>query len=107
MVTILCIIIIFYFENVTFFYAKLGSDVWSFAPARVDNQTFGDTSQDSTRPLEEKIIAISQLSTHGHWGEFLVAGCPSTPNSLDKGKRHWNLETFSAVVEFPPPYTSI
>ena len=33
------IIIIFYFENVAFFHAKLGSDVCP----RVDNQTYGDT----------------------------------------------------------------
>ena len=26
-------------------------------------------------------IAFSQLSTHGYWSEFLVAGCPSTPTS--------------------------
>ena len=40
------IIIIFYFKSVTFFHAKLGSDVCP----RVDNQTSGDTLQDLTRP---------------------------------------------------------
>ena len=35
----LIIIIIFYFENVTFFHAKLGSDVCPI----VDSQTSGDT----------------------------------------------------------------
>ena len=44
------IIIILYFENVTFFHAKLGSDVCP----RVDNQTSGDTLEDLTRPLVEK-----------------------------------------------------
>ena len=43
------IIIIFYFENVAFFHAKLGSDVY----LRVDNQCYGDTLQDLTRPLVE------------------------------------------------------
>ena len=71
---IIIIIIIFYFENVAFFYAKLGSDVCPW----IDNHNSGETLQDLTRPLSGK-IAISQLSTHGYWGKFLVAGCPSTP----------------------------
>ena len=29
---------------------------------------------------------------------------PFYTNQLGLGKRHWNLETSSAVVEFPPPY---
>ena len=29
---------------------------------------------------------------------------PFHTNQLGLGKRHWNLETTSAVVEFPPPY---
>ena len=41
---VIIIIIIFYFENVAFFHAKLGSDVCP----RVDNQTSGDTLQDLT-----------------------------------------------------------
>ena len=57
------IIIIFYFGNVVFFQAKLGSDVCS----RVDNQPSGDTQQDLTKPLNGK-IAISQLFTHGYIG---------------------------------------
>ena len=40
-------------------------------------------------------FAINQLSTHGYWSEISVAGL---------GQRHWNLETSSAVVEFPPLY---
>ena len=28
---------------------------------------------------------------------------PFYTNQLGSGKRHWNLETSSAVVEFPPP----
>ena len=43
-------IIIFYFENVAFYQAKLGLDVCP----RVDNQTSGETLQDLTRPLAEK-----------------------------------------------------
>ena len=62
----------FTLENITFFHAKLGLDVCP----RVDNQTSGDTSEESTRPL-------SQLSTHGYWSEFVVAGCPSKPTNLD------------------------
>ena len=31
-------------------------------------------------------------------------GMPFHINQLGLGKRHWNLETSSAVVEFPPPY---
>ena len=49
------IIIIFYFENVAFFHAKLGSDVCP----RVDNQTSGNTLQDLTRPLMEKSLSAS------------------------------------------------
>ena len=53
-------IIIFYFENVAFLYAKLGSEVspGSDVCPRVDNQTSSDTSQDLTWPLSGK-IAIS------------------------------------------------
>ena len=51
------LIIIYYFENVVFFHVKLGSDV----RPRVENQTSGDTLQDSTQPLSGK-ITISQLS---------------------------------------------
>jgi hypothetical protein len=52
---VIIIIIIFYFENVAFFHAKLGSDVCP----RVDNQTSGETSQDLTRPLVEKLPSTS------------------------------------------------
>ena len=44
-----------FFENFTFFHAKLGSDVCP----RVDNQTSVDTLQDSTRPLVEKSPSAS------------------------------------------------
>ena len=64
------IIINFYFEYVTFFHAKLRSNVCP----RVDNQTSGDTLQDLTRPLSGK-IAISQSATHGYW-RVLVVRCP-------------------------------
>ena len=43
------IIIIFYFENVAVFHAKLVSDTCP----RVDNQTSGDTLQDLTRPVKK------------------------------------------------------
>ena len=92
-------IIIFYFENAAFFHAKLGSDVCP----RVDNQTSGDTLQDLTRPLSGK-ITISQLSTHGYWSEFYGGEMPFDTKKFWLGKRHWNLETSSVVVEFPPPY---
>ena len=49
------ITIIFYFENVAFFHAKLGSEVCP----RVDNQTSGDTLQDLTRQLVEKSPSAS------------------------------------------------
>ena len=71
---IIIIIVVFYFENVALFLDKLGSDVCP----RVDNQTSGDTLQDLTRPLSGNIV-ISQLSTHGYWSNFLVAGCSSAP----------------------------
>ena len=48
-------IIISYFGDVTFFQAKLGSDVCP----RVDNQTSGDTLQKLTRPLVEKSPSAS------------------------------------------------
>ena len=54
--------IIFYFENIAFFHAKLGLDICP----RIDNQTSGNTSQDFTPPLVGK-IDISQLFTHGYW----------------------------------------
>ena len=47
--------LILYFENVVFFHAKLGSDVFP----RVDNQTSGDTLQDLTQPLVEKSPSAS------------------------------------------------
>ena len=69
---------ILYFEKcLALFHARLGSDVCP----RVDNQTLGDTLQDSTRSLvamDRTTSAISQLSTQGYWSEFLEAGCPST-----------------------------
>ena len=46
-------------------------------------------------------IAISQLSTHGYWSKFLV---PFHTNQFGLGKRHWDLETSIAVVEFLPLY---
>ena len=49
------IIIIFYFENVAFFHAKLWSDICP----RVDNQTSGNRLQDSTRPPVEKSQSAS------------------------------------------------
>ena len=91
------IIIIFYFKNVAFFHAKLGSDVCP----RVENQTSGDTLQDLTRPPSGK-IAISLLSTYGVFKASSVAGYPYTSTSSDKGRDTgiWK----PAVIEFPPPY---
>ena len=48
------LIIIFYFDNVAFFHAKLGSDICP----RVNNQTSGDTLQHLTRPLLEILPVI-------------------------------------------------
>ena len=41
-----------------------------------------------------------------YWSRFLVPRCSAWPVSTSHGlgKRCWNLETSSAVVEFPPPY---
>ena len=88
------IIIIFHFENIAFFHAKLGSDVCS----SVDDQTSGGfTSFKSTTSGK---IAISQLSTHGYWSKVFGGGMPFHTNQYGLGKRHWNLETSSVVVEF-------
>ena len=51
------IIIIVYFENVAFLHAKLGSDVCPW----VDNQTSGDTSQESTRSYVRWVNLGSQV----------------------------------------------
>ena len=40
----------------------------------------------------------------GARGSSFYGGMPFHTNQLGIGKRHWNLETSSAVVEFPPPY---
>ena len=90
-------IIIFCFENVAFFQAKLGLEVFP----RVDNHTSGDILLDLTRPLSGKIV-VSQLSTMGIGASF-GGGVRFHTNQLGLGKRHWNLETSSAVVEFLPP----
>ena len=44
-----------HFENIVSFYVKLGFDICP----RVDNQTSGDTLQDSTRPLVEILPSAS------------------------------------------------
>ena len=59
-------IIIFYFENVAFFHAKLGSAI----RPRVDNRTSGVTLQDFNSTISGK-MAISQLSTtHANGASF-------------------------------------
>ena len=70
---------------------------------RVDNQSSDNTLQDLTRPLEEKSPSASYPPP---WVLEQVFGgrMPFHTNQLGLGKRHWNLETSSAVVEFPPPY---
>ena len=90
------IIIIFYFENVTFFHAKLGSDVRPI----VDNQTSGDTWEDWTRPLVEKSLVNHSWVFEGAF----VTGMSLHTNQFRLGKRHLNLGPFSVVFEFPPPY---
>ena len=49
LIVVIIIIIIFYFENVAFLHAKLGSDICP----RVDNQTSGDTLQDLTQLVKK------------------------------------------------------
>ena len=70
---------------------------------RVDNQTSGDTLQDLTRQLVEKLPSASyppmDIGASFWWRNALPHF-----NQLGLGKRHWNLETSSAVVEYPPPY---
>ena len=61
------VIIIIYFVNVTFFYAKLELDVCH----RVDNQTSGNTLQQLTTSGKIAIEPVFQT-----W--VLVAGCPSS-----------------------------
>ena len=73
-------IIIFHFENVTFFNAKLGLDICP----RVDNQTSGDTLQDLTQPLSGK-IAMSQLSTNGYWSKVPHQPVRITEETLESG----------------------
>ena len=99
MKNIILSIIIIYFENVAFFHTKLGLDVCP----KVDNQTSGDTLQDSTQPPSGK-IAISQLSDHGYWSEVSVAGCPSTPTGSDKGRDSgiWNIFSGSWIFASIP-----
>ena len=87
------IIIIFYFENVAFFHAKLGSDVCPNFWQHVTK--FYSTTSGK--------IAISQLFTRVLERDF-GGGMPFCTNQFGLRKRHWDLETSSAVVEFPPPY---
>ena len=98
-IVVVIIIIVIYFDNSTFLHAKLGSDVCP----RVDNQTSGNTLQDLTRPLVQKLPSASYppmgIGASFRWRDAL----PHT-NQLGLGMRHWNLETSSVVVEFPPPY---
>ena len=87
----------FYFENVAFFHAKLELNTCP----RVDNQTSGNTLQDSTQPHSGK-IGIS-YPPKGIGASF-EGGMPFHTNQFGLRRRHWNLETSSAVVEFLPPY---
>ena len=53
---------------------------------------------------KSRFVTIRQLSIPGKVGASFWWWIPSTPTSqLGLGKRHWNLETSSAVV-VPPPY---
>ena len=89
------ITIIFYFENVAFFHAKLGSEV----SPRVDNQTSGDTVRGLTRPLSYSgEIAISQLLVRIFGGEMLFHTNQIREETLGSGK------LFSSSCIFPPPY---
>ena len=96
-IIIIIIVIINYHRHLLFwkrrfFHAKLGSDVCP----RVDNQTYGDTLQNSTQPLTSGKIAISLLSTQEFWSEFLVVGCimPFHINQFGLGKRQGRSQGF-------------
>ena len=97
------IIIIFYFENVAFFHTKIGSDVCP----RVDNQTSGDTLQDSTQPLRVEKSPSASYPRMGIGARDFGGGMPFHTNQFGLWKRHWNLETSSVVVQFPPPHHQI
>ena len=96
------IIIILYFENVSFFHTKLGLDVW--------------ITQDRQRNLWRHFtrfnsftsgkIAFMKMPVFHPWvlEQVFSDGMPFHTNQFGLGKRHWNLETSSAVVEFQPPY---
>ena len=78
---------------------------------KVDNEPlatrdFSFSHSDASILRKSCLITIRQLSIHGNVGaSFLVAGdAPRHINQLRLGKKRWNLETSSAVVEFPPPY---
>ena len=44
------------------------------------------------------------LSIPGKLERVFGGGMPFHTNQCVLGKRHWNLETSSVVVEFPPPH---
>ena len=68
---------------------------------RVDSQTSGDTLQDLTRKWKNRHQpVIYPWLLERDFG----SGMPFHTNQFGLGKRHWNLEISSAVVEFPPPY---
>ena len=61
--------------------------------------------QEVTRPLVKKSPSASYPSMGKRVLERIFSGgMPFLTKQFGLGKRHWNLETSSAVVEFPSPY---
>ena len=77
--------------------SELGSDVGP----RVDSQTTGDTLQDLTPPISGKNCQQPVIHPWMLLQDF-GGGMPFHANQFRLGKRHWNLETSSVVIEFPP-----
>ena len=77
----------------------------------IDRSTFSDTRDflfiHSVASISRKscLVTIGPLSIHGNVGaSFWWWDAFPLTNQLGLGKRCWNLETSSAVVEFPLPY---
>ena len=80
----------------------------TFDKDKVDNQTFGDTLQKLSQLLMEKSQSGSNrmLITQGWSLRVFLTECNSWRQlgySYGLGKKRWNLEAASAVVEFMPP----
>jgi len=70
--------------------------------------TFWDlwfSHSDASVSRKSHLVTISKAAVYPWecWSKFLVAGCPSS-HQLGLGKRRWNLETYSAILELLPAY---